>query len=214
VKLHAGREIQVALVVLAAGCAPRLTPLVGEIAPATLPKTQILPGHHQIVFQWEYSDPDMSGRGDGAVRTAWPDSLRLDFFIAGGLAGGGAVLIGDSLQVPGIELTRRLIPPPTLLWAALGRTKLPVTRDTVIRVEGALIRADFGRPVDWRATFRGDTLVRLEHVEGGRIVEWVDRADPTRVEYRQESARRSLRLHITGQFEVNEFDAAIWHIDR
>ena len=48
--------------------------------------------------------------------------------IAGGFGSGGAVLIGDSLDIPGIELTRRLIPPPTLLWAALGRTNLPIGR--------------------------------------------------------------------------------------
>src|SRR4051812_47883952 len=162
------------VLLLLSGCAPRLRPLVGEIAPATVPPTQILSGHNQILFEWEFADPDMSGKGDGAVRMASPDSLRLDFFIAGGFGSGGAVLIGDTLSIPGIELTRRLIPPPTLLWAALGRTHLPAVRDTAVRHEGNLLRADVGRPVQWRITFRGDTLVRLEHVEGGRIVEWVD----------------------------------------
>ena len=211
---HFGRFALLSLIPpLVAGCAPRLSPLVGEIAPASLPKTQILPGHHQIVFEWEFADPDMSGKGDGAVRMASPDSLRLDFFIAGGFGSGGAVLLGDTLDIPGIELTRRLIPPPTLLWAALGRTNLPATRDTAIRRDGNLLRADVGRPVQWRITFRGDTLIRLEHVEGGRVVEWVDRSDVERVEYHQEVARRSLKLHLTGVFSVQEFDAAIWHID-
>jgi hypothetical protein len=62
-------------------------------------------------------------------------------------------------------------------------------------------------------TFRRDSLVRLEHVEGGRVVEWVDRGADDRVEYRQESARRSLKLHITRVYDVREFDASIWHID-
>jgi hypothetical protein len=202
------------VLLLLSGCAPRLRPLVGEIAPATVPTTQILSGRNQILFEWEFADPDMSGKGDGAVRMASPDSLRLDFFIAGGFGSGGAVLIGDTLSIPGIELTRRLIPPPTLLWAALGRTHLPATPDTVTRREGNLLRADVGRPVQWRITFRGDTLIRLEHVEGGRIVEWVDRTDTDRVEYHQETAHRSLKLHLTGVFAVKEFDAAIWHIDR
>ena len=194
-------------------CAPSLRPLVGEIAPATMPRADLARGHRQIVFEWEFSDPDMSGRGDGVARIASPDSLRLDFFLAGGLASGGAVLIGDSLDIPGLDLTRRLVPPPTLLWAALGRAALPVTRDTAIRRDGELLRADLGRPVQWRVTFRRDTLIRLDHVEGGRVVEWVDRSDAQRVEYRQESARRSLRLHITRVYDVTEFDAAIWHID-
>ena len=31
------------------------------------------------------------------------------------------MLIGDSLQVPGPDLARRLVPPRALLWASLGR---------------------------------------------------------------------------------------------
>ena len=195
------------------GCAPRLRPLSGDVAPVMMPRRALPPGHHQVVFEWEFADPDMAGRGDGVARIAAPDSVRLDFFLAGGLAGGGAVLIGDSLDVPGIEMTRRLVPPATLLWAALGRTALPVTRDTAIRRDGEFLRADLGRPVQWRVTFRRDSLVRLEHVEHDRIVEWVERVADQRVEYRQESARRSLKLHIIRVYDVMEFDAAIWHID-
>ena len=196
-----------------AACAPRLGALPGEAGPATVPGAELPRGHHQVNFQWEYVDPDMSGQGEGVARVASPDSVRLDFFLAGGLVSGGAVLIDDSLELPGVELTRRLIPPPTMLWGALGRTRLPVTRDTAIRRDGELLRADFGRPVSWRATFRRDSLVRLEHVEGGRVVEWVDRGTGTDLEYRQEVARRTLTLHITRVDDVTAFDASIWHID-
>lgn len=204
------------IVTLASGavaCAPRLGALPGDVAPATLPRAELPTGHHQVNFEWEFSDPDMSGKGEGVARVASPDSVRLDFFLAGGFVSGGAVLIGDSLDVPGIELTRRLIPPPTMLWGALGRTKLPVTRDTAIRRDGELLRVDLGRPVQWRVTFRRDSLVRLEHVEGGRVVEWVDRGAASDVEYRQEVARRTLKLHITRVEDVRAFDASIWHID-
>ncbi|HEY6218831.1 MAG TPA: hypothetical protein VIV65_02165, partial [Gemmatimonadaceae bacterium] len=113
------------LMVVLTGCAPRLRPLEGRVTPATIPATNLAPGHHQLSFEWEYADPDMNGRGDGAVRVAAPDSARLDFFLAGGLASGAAVLIADSLQIPGGDFVRRLIPPPTLLWATLGRVVLP-----------------------------------------------------------------------------------------
>jgi hypothetical protein len=196
-----------------ASCAPRLRPLAGEMAPARMPHAELPSGHHQVIFEWEFADLDMAGRGDGVARVASPDSIRLDFFLAGGLGSGAAVLIGDSLDIPGPDFTRRFIPPPTMLWAAMGRTVLPVTADTAIRREGALLRSDLGRPVQWRVTFRSDSLVRLEHVEGGRVVEWVDRGADARVEYRQESARRSLKLHITRVYDVGNFDASIWHID-
>jgi hypothetical protein len=167
-----------------------------------------------INFDWEYSDPDMSGKGEGVARVAAPDSARLDFFLAGGFMGGAAVLIGDSLQIPVIDIMRRLIPPPTMLWASLGRSVFPVTRDTAIRREGEFLRADLGSPVEWRVTFRQDTLVRLERVFGDRVVEWVDRAADNRVTYRQESARRVLKLHITDVNTVGDFDASIWSIGR
>jgi hypothetical protein len=207
------RVALLALVALAA-CAPRLAPLGGEVAPVALPRTELTAGHQQIIFDWEYSDPDMNGKGEGVARVASPDSARLDFFLAGGLVGGAAVLIGDSLQIPVMDIMRRLIPPPTMLWASLGRSVFPVTRDTAIRRIGEFLRADLGKPVEWRVTFRQDTLIRLERVSGDRVLEWVDRAADNRVTYRQESARRVLKLHITDVYTVRNFDASIWSIGR
>jgi hypothetical protein len=109
---------------------------------------------------------------------------------------------------------RRLIPPPTLLWATLGRSAFPVTRDTAVRLDGVFLRADLGKPVEWRATFRADSLIRLERVDGDRVVEWVERGDDQRVEYRQETARRTLKLHVTRVDTVRGFDASIWSLNR
>ena len=198
---------------LSAACIPRLTPLTGEAVPASrLPKTTLPAGHRSIIFSWDLEDRDMVGRGDGAARIAAPDSARLDFFLAGGFGGGAAVLVGDSVEAPGGDLIRRLVPPPTLLWAALGRVALPSLPDTVIKVEGATIRADIGRPVAFRLTFRGDTLVRAERVNGDKVAEWVERTDRTHIRYRNESSRRSLQLTITRTDEAPQFDASIWHV--
>lgn len=196
-------------------CTPKLTPLSGAPVPAErLPRVAIAPGHHKVVFNWELRDQDVDTRGEGAARIAAPDSARLDFFLGGGVGGGAAVLIQNSLQVSGGESVRRLVPPPTLLWAALGRVALPNLPDTVIRVEGGTLRADIGQPVAWRLSFHGDSLFRVERVVGGRVAEWIDRSDPSHVRYRDEGARRSLQLTITRSDEVQEFDASIWRIDR
>lgn len=211
------RPIAAVLAVLAiTGCAPRLTPLsgapvpVGRMPPATLPA-----GHHRLVFDWQLEDSEMSGHGQGVARIAYPDSARLDFFLGGGLGGAGAaLLIGDSAVVPGPNVVRKLVPPPPLLWAALGRVALPNLPDTVLRIDGSTLRADIGRPVAWRLTYRGDTLTRVERVEGGRVREWVSRRDATHVEYREVRSRRSVRLTITRTDEVPEFDASTWHLDR
>jgi hypothetical protein len=172
----------------------------------------ILPsGRRKIVFQWEMNDAELTARGEGVARIASPDSIRLDFFLGGGMGGGAAVLIGDSLSVPGPDMARRLVPPRALLWAALGRLDIPSERDTVVRVDGGVLRADIGTPVHWRASFRGDTLTRLERVDGGRLQEWVERTGDQKIYYRHESARRSLSLVIQRSDAVPAFDASIWH---
>jgi hypothetical protein len=216
------RRFRVAVLVscaAAAACVPKLTPLSGSSVPANrLPRTQLAPGRRKILFNWDMQDGEMKARGDGAARIAAPDSARLDFFLAGGGFGqGSAVLIGDSLRMPdGIaaDLSARLVPPPPMLWAVLGRVALPNLPDTAIRVEGNVLRADIGRPIAWRFTFRGDTLTRAEHVESGRVTEWVDRADPAHIRYRSETGRRTLQLTVTQTEEVSAFDAGIWQFGR
>lgn len=201
------------LLVVIAGCAPpRMASLPGAVVPVQrIPSARQQTGSRKIVFQWELRDGEIIARGDGAARIASPDSVRMDFFMAGGLGSGAAILIGDSLQVPGPDMIRKLVPPRALLWAALGQFDVPAERDTVVRVDGGVLRADIGSPVHWRATFRSDTLARLERVDGGRLQEWVERTPDQKVQYRNESARRSLSLVILRVDAVTAFDPSIWH---
>lgn len=204
----------VATFLLAAGavsCAPRLRPLTGAAAPVLLPKAELPAGHRRVVFNWEMRDPEFHVRGEGVARIAPPDSARFDFFVGGGLGGGRAVLIGQSVRAPGGDLVRRLIPPAPMLWAALGRLSLPPASDTTVRVEDGVLRADVGAPPAWRVTFRGDTLLRLDRVSGERVTEWVERPSPDRVRYRHETARRELTLAVQRVVEeTSPFDATIW----
>jgi hypothetical protein len=138
--------------------------------------------------------------------------VRLDFFLEGGFGSGAAVLIGDSLRVPGPGVARRLVPPRPLLWAALGRLDVPAEPDTTVRVDGGVLRADIGSPVHWRVTFRGDTLTRLERVEGGRLQEWVERRTDQTMQYRHEADRRTLLLVIQRSDASPPFDPSIWRL--
>ena len=198
---------------LAACPPPRMAALPGAAAPARrLPSPPPPTGHRRVLFQWELKDQDMTSRGDGVARIAYPDSIRLDFFLGGGAYGGGAaILIGDSLTVPGgPDIARRLVPPRALLWAALGQLVIPAERDTVVRVDGSTLRADVGSPVHWRVTFEADSLVRLERVDGGRLREWVERGAGQRVQYRHETSGRTLTLVLQRSDAVNAFDSSIW----
>jgi hypothetical protein len=193
-------------------CAPAASPLKGVLAAnRTLPPIGLPSGHRHIVFRWEYQEGDIAARGDGSIRTAAPDSARLDFFLGGGLGAGGAILIGDSLRTPSADLARRYIPPTPLMWAALGRLAVPPLPDTVVKVDGPLTRADIGRPLQWRISIKGDTLVELDHVSSGRITESLTREADGTMTFHSPGARRTLRLTIVRE-EPGSFDASIWHL--
>lgn len=200
------------LAVAGVACAPSAAPLVGVLAPdRSLPPLALPSGHRHLVFTWEYEEGEIAARGDGAVRTAEPDSARLDFFLGGGLGAGAAVLIGDSLRAPRAELARRYIPPSPMMWAVLGRLAIPALPDTVVRVDGDLLRADVGSPVQWRVGIRGDTLVELQHISGGKITESITRDAKGVVTYEVPRARRRLELTFLRD-QPGSFDASIWSL--
>jgi hypothetical protein len=198
-------------VVTAAACTPpAAVPLQGTPLPAmAVPTTEMAPGHRIIAFRWEYAEENTLTRGEGAVRFAAPDSARLDLFV-GGFGGGTAFLMGDSLIAPMPAGAQRLIPPATMLWAAFGRLSVPAAADTTVRQDGDLIRADIGSEPVWRASFRDAVLQRLEHIAGGRVVEWVER-DGSRVRYTSNAASRRLTLTITRDESSAPFDRSVWH---
>lgn len=206
------RRASLVLIALAVACAPAVPPLAGVPAPErALPSLRLPDGHRRVVFRWEYEEGDIAARGEGAVRTASPDSARLDFFLGGGVGAGSALLIGDSLRAHRRELVQKYLPPVPLLWAALGRLAIPALPDTVVRLDGEVLRADVGRPLEWRVAVRGDTLVELTHVSKGRVTESLTRGAGTVVTYQAPAARRRLRLTILRD-EIGSFDASIWSL--
>lgn len=154
----------------------------------------------------------MRASGDGAARSAFPDSARVDFFLQGGLGSGAAVLIGQQLRAPGPAALRRIVPPPPLLWAALGRLAVPPAADTSARLDGDTLRVDIGRDDIWRVTIAAGALVRLERIESGRITQSLHRANDRRVRYYEAGARRSLELTVTRVDRNIEHDPSIWSL--
>jgi hypothetical protein len=103
-----------------------------------------------------------------------------------------------------------MIPPAPLLWAALGRLAVPPAADTSARLDGDTLRVDIGRGNQWRVTIAGGALVRLERIDGGRIVQSVRRADDRHVRYYDATARRTLELTVTRVDRNADLDASIW----
>jgi hypothetical protein len=198
-----------AALIATGACAPRAGSLSGVPAPARFPPTELPRGQRRIVFRWDYVDQALAAKGEGVARVAGPDSVRLDFFLDGGLGGGYAIVIGDSISTPGGDDVRRYLPPVSLLWASLGRLAVPALPDTVAKVDGDALRADIGRNPSWRVTFVADRLTRLERIVDGRRLEWVGR-NGAEVRYQNERSSRSLTLRISSTDEVSPFDPAIW----
>lgn len=205
-------RLRLASLLSLAACAslPRAGPLAGAPDPRPLPATELAPGCRRLVFEWQYRERIFSARGTGAARLAPPDSLRLDLFLENGASGGFVILVADSLRLAAEQGARRYVPPPPLLWGALGRVTVSGA-DTIVRTAGDTLRADVGRPPVWRLTFLDRDLARIDRLRDGRIVETVERTDSSRVLYRQPGASRSLVLTVQRRFaEPSCFDAAIW----
>jgi len=208
--MPARRIVFLALVAPLVACAPRAVPLKGVPAPAaSLPSIALPPGHRRLVFRWDYEENSLIARGEGAIRLASPDSARVDLFLNGGIAVGYAILIDDSLRATNQSQVQRFLPPPPMMWAALGRLAIPPLPDTVVTTDGEMIYADIGRPTTWRVRIRGTRLMQLSRIDNGRIAESVTRDEGGRLLY-EVPGRRKLWLGITRDEEVASFEAAIW----
>jgi len=162
------------------------------------------------VFRWDFEgENSLMARGEGAIRASAPDSARVDLFLNGGIALGRAILIGNTIKATNQAQIEKFLPPPPLMWAALGRLAIPALPDTVVTVEGDVVHADIGRPATWRVTIKGARIMQLARVSGGRLVEVVTRDDGGRLLY-EVPGRRKLWLGITRDEEVPAFDASIW----
>ncbi|MBC7896527.1 MAG: hypothetical protein H7066_14015 [Cytophagaceae bacterium] len=196
-----------AALLLVACVAPRARPITGLPYTGTLPRLALPPGHSRLVFRWVYDDPIFGAKGEGVARLAPPDSVRLDFFVDGGVGSGGAILIGDSLRTAG-EDGRRYLPPVPLLWAALGVLRVPGA-DTIARVDKDSLRVEIGRGAVYRATFADTVFVTLGRIEGGRLREQV-RREPATITYRHFAGHRSLTLTSLRRIADAPYDPDIW----
>jgi hypothetical protein len=205
--LRSKRHVVLLVAVLSA-CAPRIQPLVGVPFADRLPATSLPARHERIVFRWQFDDRFFGARGEGAARNAPPDSARLDFFADGGLGGGYAILIGDSLFTPANDDARRYLPPVPLLWAAFGVLRVSAS-DTTAVLLGDTLSADIGASPTWRATFVAGELRSLARIDGKRLRENVSR-DSTTIAYRNFGAHRRLTLTVLRRVQDPPFDEAIW----
>ena len=148
-----------------------------------------------------------------------PDKARLDLFFDNGETAAIAALVGDELRVPA-ALPLELVPPPALLWAALGVFRPGAGAEVL---EGR--RAD--EAVELRFALPGGDLIRFR-IRDRRVVEAavlkegaeVERvvvagseegsAYPAEATYRNLRDYRELELRLESFEHVDPFPPHIW----
>ncbi len=211
-----------------AGCggapapAPPVAPLAQARAAADAARVRVPRGPGRVVFSWRAREPDFRGSGSGVARVEPPDKARLDLFLDNGETAFAAALVGDDLRVPARALPASLVPPPALLWAALGifrpgrRARLVEGR--VAGGTGTLLYDDPESP-GARTLFRlrDHSIVEAAVLEGAAAVERVvveARSDgepyPARAAYRSLRDFRELILELRSHDDADAFPPEIW----
>ena len=93
---------------------------------------------------------------------AWGAARLGGLDLGGTIPLGVALLLGDSIIAPNGGNVLRLLPPPELLWASLGRLSIPSLEDTVVTRRGDTLQADIGTDPVWRVTVGPGGLARLD----------------------------------------------------
>lgn len=217
--------LALATVLIAAGaCASSREFAAGPPAPliaqrhvaATAPRVAL-----QIVFDWSLRDRDARFSGAGAARVQPAYRGRLDLFGPRGESYlRAAVLDGELLLPPGAPSDA--LPPPELLWAALGVLYPPADAEllgTRTGADGTFL--EYGRGDErWRFRLQDDKLRYAEWLSGGdgrRTVELEGDGGsglPQRTLYRDWTAFRELELILTEIDEVDAFPDDIFTIPR
>lgn len=174
-----------------------------------------------ILFSWTLQDGDARFSGRGATRVEPPLRARLDLFGPRGEGYLSAALVDMEMRLPSGAQDAPL-PPPALLWAALGVFRAPVGAELVgSSRSGSTTRLEYARGQErWRFRLEDGALRGAEWVgpgDGRRTVEITGGAQyglPSRAVYRDWLAFRELRLTLDEVNETDGFPADIWSIGR
>jgi hypothetical protein len=170
-----------------------------------------------IVFDWEAREREARFTGQGAARVQAPDLARLDLFGPRGESYLSAAVVDGEVRLPPSTETT-LIPPPALLWSALGIFQPPAGAELTATVrEGDRLRLEYrGESDRWKFEFAAERLRRVEWngPSGARkTVELKGEGAfnlPREAVYRDWNAFTELKMKLGQVEEVDSFPPDIW----
>ncbi len=181
---------------------------------ATAPKRPM-----KLVFAWSLQDRDARFSGKGAARIEPPYRARLDLFGPRDEGYLSAAVVGEDLRIPpAAQAQAAVVPPPALLWTALGVLNPPAdARLTTARRDGDQTELDYTRgPERWRFTLLAGRLsrVQFDRSGAGRLTVELKGTGPEglpkQAVYRDYAAFRTLTLTLDRADEAEPFPPAIW----
>ncbi|CAN5670853.1 hypothetical protein BH23GEM9_BH23GEM9_30730 [soil metagenome] len=169
-----------------------------------------------VIFTWEMRDREARFSGQGVLRLDLGYRARVDLFGPRGETLSAAIIEGEEMRVvpPG---TDALLPPPALLWSALGVFRPPADAPLTATTQGgAGTVLEYARDdVRWRFRFDGELLRSTEWTARGgrRTVELTGTAShglPGEAVFRDWTEFRELTLRVTDVDENPVFTADVW----
>lgn len=178
-----------------------------------------LAGPVQILFEWSLQEREGRFSGEGATRVAPPDHARLDLFGPRGEGYLSAAFVRGEVRLPPGTTTSPL-PPPALLWSALGVFQPPEQATLrATRRDGDRLEVEYGAGEErWVYRFEDGRLRRVEWTtpQGGRRTVELEgdgqEGVPGRAVYRDWPQFVELRLTLNEAIRVDGFSQEIWHI--
>jgi hypothetical protein len=214
----------------AGGCAGRAAPAsdrqhtgadaVADTAAAThAARENRLEAPARLVFDWSLQEREGRFSGQGVTRVAPPDRARLDLFGPRGEGYLSAVFIGGEIRLPAGS-TSAPLPPPALLWSALGVFDPPdgATLTRSVR-EGRTLHLEYAAGGQrWKYRFEDDTLRFVAWTAPGnsrRTVELEGTGQlglPRQAVYRDWPAFIELRMTLKEASNVDGFTPDTWSV--
>jgi hypothetical protein len=194
------------------GTGPADPAAAARVEAATRPTRQL-----QVVFDWSLSDREVQRlNGRGVLRLDRDRRGRVDLFDVRGITLAAAILEGEEMRVVPAGADA-LLPPPTLLWAALGVFRSPddAPLTGTVMADGRLTLHYARDATRWRFTFENDVLRSTEWTATGgrRTVELTGSAQhglPGQAVFRDWTEFRELTLRVTEVEERSGFEPDVW----
>jgi hypothetical protein len=170
----------------------------------------------EVVFDWSVQDREARINGRGVLRLDRGDRGRVDLFGVRGETLAAAIVEGENMRVVPAMATS-LLPPPALLWSALGVFRRPDDAPlTGTRVNDDEVMLEYSRDgARWLFRFEHDALRTTEWTAGTgrRTVVLSGTAAfglPQQAVFRDWAEFRELNLSVTDVQERSAFDADTW----